>query len=349
MGTPLTGREALCALKKATAWRTPVACGAGDGLLMLSESLTMTQEALIDDSLGSIWPQYSDLGKMDTKGSVDGYMRYQGLDVALALIMGTSGTPTIQGATTAYKNTLSLADNIVGKFGTFCVKKKSDVIFEYPSLKLHGFKLSGDMRAPVKVSLNGIANKEVLDSTTNTAATMANVTYPDVANRIIMNSNSTFKINDKSGAALSDTDKVYPSSFEFNFNRPEEGDLTASNDDMDEPGGTGYPEATLTLNFPRYNDANHTFFTNWNANTEKKMEIYFKGNLIESTYYYEFKISMPHVRVENPSASASGSGKIPMSVTFRLLGTSTAPTGMTGITKMFQIDVTNKRSTSPLA
>ena len=349
MGTPLTGREALCALKKATTWRTPVACGANDGLLILSESLAMSQEELVDDSLGAVWPMYSDLGKSSTQGSLDAYMRYDGLDVALALIAGAAGTPAQQETTTAYKNTIELADNIVGKFATLAIKKKSDVIAEYPSLKLHGFKLAADMKNPVKATLNAVANKEVLTSATNTVSSMGNVTYPDVANRLIMNANTAFRINDKSGLALSDSDKIYPSSFEFNFNRPTEGDLTVSNDDIDEPGDNAFPEASVTLNFPRYNDANHAFFTDWNANTEKKMEIYFRGNLIEGSYYREFKISMPHVRVANPTANASGPGKIPMSVTLRLLGTNVAPSGMTGITKMFQIDVTNTRTTSPLA
>ena len=103
------------------------------------------------------------------------------------------------------------------------------------------------------------------------------------------------------------------------------------------------------MKFPRYNDANHTFFTNWNADTRKKMEIYFKGALIESTYYYEFTITMPNLKVTNASAPISGPGKIPTDISFRLLGTDSAPTGMTGITKPFQIDIQNTRSTDPLA
>ena len=205
------------------------------------------------------------------------------------------------------------------------------------------------MMAPVKLSLDCMADECELASSTNTYSTIANVTYPDKGNRIIWDANATFKINDESGAALADGDKVYPSGFELSFNRPMEADWVAGASGMAEPSPTGFPEATLTLKFPRYNDANHAFFTNWNADTRKKMEIYFKGALIESTYYYEFTITMPNLKVTNASAPISGPGKIPTDISFRLLGTDSAPTGMTGITKPFQIDIQNTRSTDPLA
>jgi len=349
MASPLTGREAVCAIKKASTWRTAVECGADDGILFSDESLKQENEELLDDSLGSLWPKYSDQGKITASGTLGGYMRYEGLDVPLALMMGTAGAPTQQDSTAAYLHTLKLADNLDGLFATLAILKKSDVVFEYPTVKFFSLKLSGEMGGVVTYSIDMIPNKQVLDSSTNTASTMENVTYPDVENRIIMNSNTVFRINDKSGSALADGDKIYCSGFEFSFSRNLEGDLTISHDDIDEPGGVSFPEGTLTINFPRYDDNNHDFFADWNANTEKKMDISFTGKLIESPYYYKFTISMPHLRVINPDAPISGQGKIPMSMTLRMLGTDTAPAGMTGITKPFQLDIINKRSTDPLA
>ena len=52
MGTPITGREFLIGVKKASAWRTAVACGANDGVLILSETLKQAIEHLDDDSAG---------------------------------------------------------------------------------------------------------------------------------------------------------------------------------------------------------------------------------------------------------------------------------------------------------
>ncbi|MBW2673870.1 MAG: hypothetical protein JRD89_10725 [Deltaproteobacteria bacterium] len=351
MGNPLTGREILIGLKKAAAWRTAVACGANDGILILSESFKQTIEHLDDDSAGLAFLQRTDQGKIEASGGLEAYMRYEGLDVLLALIMGTAGVPTrnIVDTGLSYTNSYVMANNLSGLFATLAMLKKSDKVFEYPSVKLHKFGLSGEMNAPVKLTVEGIANLLDLASATNTAATMANITYPDKGNRIIMNKDARFWLNDESGDALDSADAIYPSGFELSFNRPMEADLTAGNEDVDEPIGEGFPEPTLTLYFPRYNDANHTFFADWEAFTRKKLEIYFKGSLIETTYYYEFKLSFPNLKVIDPEAAISGPGKIPVSLSFKVLGTDSAPTGMTDITKPFQIDVQNKRATDPLA
>lgn len=349
MGNPLTGREILIGLKKAATWRTAVAGGANDGLLILSEGFKPIIEHLNDDSAGLPFIQRTDQGKIVTTGSMEAYMRYEGLDVLLALIMGTAGTPAQQAATAAYINSYVMADNLSGLFATLAMLKKSDKVFEYPSVKLHQFGLSGEMNAPVKITSEGIANLLELASVVNTSATMANITYPDKGNRIIMNKDAHFWLNDESDDALDSGDSIYPASFELGFNRPMEADLVASKEDVDEPIGEDFPEPTLTLNFPRYNDANHAFFTDWEALTRKKLEIYFKGLQIEDTYYYEFKLSFPNLKVIDPEAPISGPGKIPVSLSFKVLGTDTAPTGMSGITKPFQIDVQNKRTTDPLA
>ncbi|MBW2599942.1 MAG: hypothetical protein JRC60_07705 [Deltaproteobacteria bacterium] len=349
MGNPLTGREILVGLKKAATWRTAVACDANDGILILSESFKQTIEQIDDDSAGLAFLQRTDQGKITAGGGLEAYMRYEGLDVLLALIMGTAGVPAVQGATAAYTNSYVMANNLSGLFATLAMLKKSDKVFEYPSVKFHQFGLSGEMNAPVKITAEGIANLLELASVTNTAATSANITYPDKGNRIIMNKDAHFWFNDESGDALDSTDAIFPSGFELSFNRPMEADLKAGNEDVDEPIEESFPEITLTLNFPRYNDANDAFFTDWEAMTRKKLEIYFKGALIEETYYYEFRLSFPNLKVIDPEAAISGPGKIPVSLSFKVLATDTAPTGMTGITKPFQIDVQNKRTTDPLA
>lgn len=347
MGTPHTGREIVAALKLASTWKTAVACGANDGILILSESFKQTIERNKDDSAGLAFIQRSDKGKISAGGGIEAYMRYEGWDLALALIMGGAGTPSLLDST-AYSNSYTLANTLAGIFGTFAILKKSDIVWEAPSWKPNSFKLSGEFNAPLKLSMDGTPNLIDLASSTNTAASMASVSYPDKGNRIIWNSDAYFRINDQSGDALDSDDGIYPASFDLSFSRPQDIDYTTGYD-CDEPVDSDFPEPVLTLNFPRYNDANHAFFADWDAFTSKKMEIYFKGALIESTYYYEFKLTFPHLKVVDPEAAMSGPGKIPMSMSFDVFGCDSAPTGMTGITLPFQIDVQNTRSTSPLA
>lgn len=348
MANEQTGRELIVGLKKASTWHTPVACGANDGLLILSDNIKLNTPSELDDSAGQEWIFQADEGVQDNKGSLEAYMRYEGFDVALALIMGTAGVPTQQGATAAYANTYGQASSIFGNFATLAQKKLTNKIWEFPSIKLHGFKLSAQMNKPVKISVDGIA--DILDrgSSTNTVATMANVTYPDVLHRIIMNKDTVVRVNDQSDAALDSGDAVYPTSIDFSFNRPMDAQPVAGQDGVDEPIDNGFPAITCTMKFPRYNTANDAFFSDWDAFTSKKMDILFQGPLIADTYYYTFKLSMPHVKVNNPAAPVSGAGKIPFSVSFDILAAQAAPTGMTHTTP-FQIDVTNLRTTDPLA
>ena len=98
-----------------------------------------------------------------------------------------------------------------------------------------------------------------------------------------------------------------------------------------------------------WDDTNHQYFVDWDAFTRKKMDISFQGALIGGTNYYGFTINFPNLKVKDPEALVSGAGKIPATVTFLCLGTDAAPTGMTGITKPFQFDIMNTRSTDPLA
>ncbi len=348
MSNEITGREVIIALKKAAVWHTPVACGVGDGVLILSDGIKVSTPMELDDSAGQEWITQADAGVKDIKGSLDAYMRYEGFDVALAMIMGTAGVPSLVGAALAYSNTYGLASSITGNFATMAQQKLSNKVWEFSSLKLHGFKLSAAMNKPVKLSLDGIADKLDRASTTNTTATMAAVTMPDKENRIIMNKDTVVRINDQSGAALGSGDAVYPTSIEIAFNRPMDAQPVAGQDGVDEPADDGFPTATVSLKFPRYNTANDAYFDDWDAFTSKKMDITFTGRLIESGQNYMFKLSFPHVKIDNPEAPVSGAGKIPFSMNCKILAATAAPAGMSHFTPL-QIDIVNKRTTNPLA
>lgn len=349
MGNSITGREAIVAVKQAAVWGTAVACGAGDGLLVTKESFKQALSALDDESVGQNFITYSDRGQIEVTGSLEGYMRYEGWDLLIAALMGAAGTPTQQEATAAYTNSYTLTPHADGLFHTLCLKKKSDVVWEYPSVKFSSMKLSGEMNAPVMVEFEGQADQLERASSTNTTTTLGDVTYPDQGNRIIFNSSSRFRVNDQSAIALASGDEIHPTSFEFTFGRKQEADVTAGNVGIDEPYDNGFPEIELTMKFPRYNDTNDAFFDDWEAFTSKKMDIYFEGSTIEGAYNYSFLISLPHIKVMNPESVIDGPGVVPMSMSFKVLAPESAPTGMTGITNPFQIDVQNTLTTSPLA
>lgn len=349
MTDAITGREIIVALKKATTWHTPVACGVGHGLLILSDGIKPDIEPELDDSAGQAWIQDADAGLQTVNGPWEAYMRYEGFDLVLALLMGVAGAPTRVALTAAYANSYTLASKIDGLFATAAIKKLTSAIWELPSVKINEIKLSGVMNKPLKISFGLIGDKLDRGSEVNTTTTMATVTVPDTKNRILMNKDSVFRMNDQSAVALGDADKIYPSAFELTFSRPMDTEAVAGQDGIAEPADNGFPIATLMLKFPRYNAANNAFFSDWEAYTSKKFDMTFLGATIEATNRYLFRVSAPHVKIGSPDAPLSGPGKIPMSMQCKFLGASAAPLGMTALTAPMKIDVVNKRTTDPLA
>ena len=348
MANEITGRETICGFKKASAWHTPVACGASDGVLILADNIKVGMGLELDESAGQEWVTEADAGVETVAGNLEAYMRYEGFDVWLALIMGAAGVPVQQELTAAYANTYNLTSKIDGLFGTLAQKKLLTKVWEYPSVKLHGFKLTAEMNKPVKISFDAICDTMVRDSTTNTTATMAAVTALK-ENRIIMNKDTVFRMNNQSAVALSDTDKLYPSSLELTFTRPMDSDFVAGQDGVDEPADNGFPAISLALKFPRYNTANDAYFDDWQAAVSKKMDITFTGKTIEGAHAYRFRLLFSNLKIDSPEAKVSGPGKIPYSMNLKGIGASTAPAGMTTLTAPMRIEVVNKRITNPLA
>jgi hypothetical protein len=348
MANEITGRETICGFSKSTVWHTATACGAGEGVLILADNIKVGMGLELDESAGQEWVTEADSGVENVAGNIEAYMRYEGFDVWLALIMGAAGVPAQQASTTAYANTYNLLSKIDGMFGTLAQKKLVNKVWEYPSVKLHGFKLSAEMNKPVKISFDAIADTLVRDSATNTTVTMATVTALK-ENRIIMNKDTVFRMNNQSAIALSDSDKLYPSSFELTFTRPMDSDFVAGQEGVDEPADNGFPPVSLALKFPRYNTANDAYFDDWKSTVSKKMDITFTGRTIEGAYAYKLKLLFPNLKIDSPEAPVSGPGKIPYSMNLKGIGASAAPAGMTTLTAPMRMEVVNKRTTNPLA
>lgn len=348
MANEITGRQMVCAFRQGAAWGTAVACGAGHGVLILADNIKPTINQELDDSAGQPFITDSDPGEKTTVGTVDAYLRYAGFDTLLACLMGQASAPAeVVGATGAYQHQLDFAAEIYGIFGTLAEQKLTNLIWEYPSVKVHGFKISGEMNKAVKISFDLICDQLERDSSINTDATMANVTA-EKKNRLIMNASTHFLINDQDGAALDLVDEIKPSSFELTVTRPMSTDAVSGQGGVAEPDDDGFPTVSLMLKFPRYNTANNAFFDNWEAGTPKKMEIQFTGKICAASQPFEMKFILPHLRVAEPEAPVSGAGKIPFTMNLEGLGADSAPAGMTGLTAPLRLEFINLNSTAPL-
>jgi hypothetical protein len=341
------------ALKKGSAWGTAVAAGANDGLLLLPTGVRAGDAALeVDDSQGLLWSQDGTPGAVKLEGDLPGYLRYDGLDLLLALFMGSAGVPTLHALGAAsYDYIYDLADDTDGLFATF-VRNWKNYVEEVPSLKIAGLTIKGERGKPIQLIAKCIGDQSILDGA-NDATSFNNVTIAEVANRLHF-AQAVFRMNDQSGAALGSGDLVYPNSFEIGIERKITGIysgqfLTAGTnprDVIDEPTNDGQPSVSVKLGFPRH--TGKTRLTELGTDARKKLDITFAGGIIEGAIPRLFKMEMPHLQIKSVDV-VDESGNIKEPVEFIGHGASTAPTGMTGITKPLRISGTNQRSTDPLA
>lgn len=346
------GREIVAAFKKYGTWRTVSgAPGAGDGLLLKGlGGQPRNPDYYKSDEAGLAFVQRADKGGVKSiTEDLTAYARYEGLDVLLALAMGVAGTPTSAGSG-AYYNTYSLATRLDGLFGSLFVKHQIETgtakTWEYTSTKFVGFTIKSAAGKPVDVTLHRVSNDCVIDS----SVSMASVTVPSLSNRL-MGQEAAVRMNAQSGSALaSPTDVIQPSDWTLTYKRPvddahvQDGDPT-----IIEPIESGFPDISLQMTFPRYNAANHAFFAALGADTRQKCDITFTGALIGGSNYYTFRLRFPHLNLTTGSAPKDSASIVPVNLTFDVLGATSAPSGMSGLSLPFDVYVMNTRSTDPLA
>lgn len=348
------GAELRFAFKKAAAWNTAVACGAGDGFLGLDLSLKADAPPVTDDSRGQLFAVDATSGEVKCNGSVPAYLRYNDKQMLtiLAMVMGTSAAPVLHTLGAAsYDHIMKVALNTNGLFGTLCGMLGTLGVESIPSWKPSKVSFKWDTGKPCLITISGDGIDVVLDGT-NTTITFNNVTVLERANRVYA-AQVELRMNAQSGAGLAVGDKVGWSSLELTFERKLSGVTgtfvsadTPPRDLIDEPTGDGMFTASLKVSQPRTSSL--AARTDMKNNVSKKAEIICTGPVIEGAIPYLIKFQMPHLKpksYENPYSA----GIIKNSRDFEVLGAEAAPTGMTGITDPLWICLTNKISTSLLA
>ena len=343
------GREITAAIKKGATWGTPLAAGASDGVLILSEGLGAgAAEDLIAEEAGVPFVEASDRGNVDIEGDVTAFYRYEGaLNSLMALAMGTA-TVTQIGATTAYRHKFDLANTLDGVFGTWVVGKNVSV-WEWPSTKISGFTLSGEAGQPPQIEFQMRAHSlnRNTSSGTNNNTTLTSITYRSKTLRALFQ-HLTFRMNNQSAGALaSPTDDVNITRFRLTYTRPIEATHVQGSRFVIEPTENGLPEVGLEVQLPEYTA--DTFLSDLDARTVKKADLTLDSGVSAGNgNNYSLLIQFPQLNIVGAEAAVDGAGKIVAPVTLRAETAQSAPTGMTGITKPFHIEVVNKTTAGEL-
>lgn len=344
------GREVTAAIKKASTWGTPLAAGAGDGVLILSEGLGAgAAEDLIAEEAGVSFVESSDRGNVDIDGTVTAFYRYEGaVNRLMALAMGTATVAQI-GTTTAYRHQFDLANTLDGVLGTWVVGKNVSV-WEWPSVKVFGFTLSGQAGQPIQIEFRMRADSlnRNTSSGTNNNTTLSNVTYRSKALRALFQ-HLTFRMNNQGAAALaSPADEVKVTRFRLAYARPMDVTHIQGSRFIIEPTENGLPEVRLEIQLPEYTA--DTFLSDLDARTAKKADLTFNSGVSAGDgNNYSLLLQFPQLYIVGGEAAVDGAGKIVAPLTLRAEMAQSAPAGMTGITKPFHVETVNKAATGELA
>lgn len=344
---------AAAAIKQGSTWGTPVAVGASLGVALTAEDISGGKMPLPRGDLGYPWGQQPDIGPEKHRGTLKFDLFHGGGHGKLmSFFFGTSGSPTqtppSTGTTYLHKLTLQ---NALDKFATICLAKRSgQKWWEFASAKAAKLELSGAGNERVKGSIEFLANALDRDSSTNTTTQTDAVTVP-TRQQLAYAKQGTFRVNAQAGSALaSTTDDVPIVGFRFTAVRPfDEPELIDGTNYMAEPVEAGECSAELEITFRDYNA--ETWIAAYLAKTEYKADLKLLSTYTPSggaAMYVLLNIARMVV-AEQPQAPVAGQGPIAHVVKFKLLTPASAPSGMSGLTQPFELQVLDEVSTAYLS
>jgi hypothetical protein len=266
-------------------------------------------------------------------------------------VFGTAGVPVTHAAGTLSKDhVLKIAKNTDGLFFTLVAKIGTGFVEEIPSFKVNKVVITMETGKPVTFAFSGDGIDLIADSAINNMGTFASVTVLETANRAYMGQ-AVFRMNDASAIALAVGDKIAPSKCTLTLERKLSGqygafvDAGSGRDLIDEPTNDGLFSGSLSLSFPRL--TSNVGRLKIKSNTPQKMDIVFTGPIIEGAIPYTMTFQLPNL-VPSKNANPHKQGQLDNTREYQVLGTSTAPAGMTGITDPCWCSLTNKITTDLL-
>jgi len=357
----LHGRQVQVGLNIATSgsWgngtASATAVGAGDGhyvrdLIPLNTSEQYTEDDSAGQNfIGSVQVSNSN----EVTGTIPLYLHYLDtwINPLFALAFGTGATaPTQYGASTAYSGTFEPATNKTGLYATLVqdLTHAAALVQEVPALKVTGFTITTGEMGRLLVDFDFIGSEVKLDSTVNTATQVTALTFPTQGLRAHFKQ-GVFRVNAQSGGALGASDAHPITSMTLKFHQPMDVRQVGGQNYIVEPEESGFPEVTVAVEFGRLEAATDDYTIGHRAGTQYKADWTLTGPAIgtlATTYAMLFEFPNLYV-MENPPMEASAAGQVIPSITYKALSTTTAPTGMTGITVPIRLTVSGQESGNP--
>ena len=332
-------------------WGDELVIGAGDRLRG-SISPNYTNQILQKQIVGSgnIMQDESQKGRLTPVVNHSTDLGFEnGTEKMIAQFFGTAGAPTEQNAGEGdylHQFTMNSSPNPV--YGTFAYELTSDKVLVLPSVAVSQITLSSqgadEQYMQVQSVLNG--NDIVLDSTSNTNATLTSATFAD-QECVRIKSSDEFYLNDQSGSDFASGDLFRIISYNFTMNRPQQmfGNIHGAAGNT-APIMTDLPTGQLTVTLEVL--GNITEFTKWQNETYQKCKLVSEGTQIGSGDNKNFTIYCPRMKLLNPpQVPITSSGFNQVTLVYDLFQAAANPTGLAST--MPYIEITNERTTAYIA
>lgn len=348
--------------KKAAAWGTAVAVGAGDGVLLVSESMSEgIPEEIPDEAIGQAMSGQAMQGNVKTEGNFVETVRFEGFEKRLALFCGGDSVSAVGESTVAHRHAMPFAPSNEGLFGTLVVDKAvGSAVYEYPGVKLNQLELAHD-KGRLQATFSGIANRCERASVLNTGTTMQALTYPTSGLVAIFNQLKV-KLHQLTGAEsnLLDADEVLVSSAKMTLSRNLAGDYVCGSNsgEINEPTTNGFPTGSIELTFPKHTPDVDALIKL--AQTRQvgsvapafKASLVWSGPICDAAIPFELEVLIANMTISKAPANAGSPGaKVPVTMTFAIhapvtdaLGTDWAWAKAAGAPVQFA--VTNKNASA---
>lgn len=353
-----TARESKVGINIATAgsWSTgsatATAVGAGDGHYLRDDvEIQMKRQISREDVatrpfIGAV--QVSNLEAIQTQLPMFLHYHDAWQNILLALALGTGGTAPVQiGAGTCYTNTFEPATTRSTLYATIVRDKVQDVS-EVPGAVFNGFEIRSGEMGRLEVDWLFTGDQEKVDSTINTATQISALTFPTLGRRWFMKDLTT-RLNSQSGGALGAGDAVKITGFKLRVEQPIDVKFVGGSPSIIQPLDNGFPKITLDLTFARYDSVSKAFFASHKAGTLYKGDLTLVGPLIDATSSWGLLFQFPNLFVTSYVAPMPTTAQGEPKISLEALDTTTAPTGMTGVTKPIRVTTTGISSVNPFA
>jgi hypothetical protein len=351
-----TARQTKVGINIATAasWATAAvatAVGAGDGHYLRDDvQIQHKPQISREDVANQNFIGMIQVGNFDAiQSQLPMYLHYHDVwqNVLFALALGTGGTSPSALGGAGYSNTFEPATSRSNLWATI-VRDKSVYVSEVPGAVLNGFEIRVGEMGRMEVDWLFVGNNEVEDSTTNTSTQVAALTFPTLGRRFFFK-DCVIRLNSQAGGSLASSDAIPFTTFKLRVEQPVDVKFAGGQQTIIQPLDNGFPKITLELTFARFNSTSQAFFANMKAGTRYKGDIVFTGPTIDATSTYGLKFQFPHLSVMSLASPMPNVQQGEPKMQLEGLGTSAAPTGMSGVTAPVRVTTTGIASGNPFA